>query len=109
MALGGGTRTIELGEIQGEGKGLDKEMTCIPTREPGPSHVTEVPSVTESPSLSVGLVPLSRELGWGGYLGLEVSVVWLPQKGISAWPRQGPVGSGVAYSSIWGQSSRCFT
>ena len=42
----------------------------------------------------------------GGYLILEVSEVWLPKKGISAWPRQGPEGSGVAYVRIWGQSSR---
>lgn len=58
----------------------------------------------------MGLEPLQQGVGaGGGYLGLEVSVVWLPQKGISAWPRQGPMGSGVAYISIWGQSSRCFT
>lgn len=44
--------------------------------------------------------------GARGYLILEVSEVWLPKKGISAWPRQGPVGSGVAYVRIWGQSSR---
>lgn len=48
-------RTIELGKIQGEGKGV-REMTCISTREPGPSHVTEVPSVTGSPcSMELGL------------------------------------------------------
>lgn len=60
-------------------------MKCFSTREPGPSQIVKVPSVMGSPSLSAGLEPLQQGAGvGGGYLGLAVSVVWLPQKGISA-------------------------
>lgn len=65
MALRGGMRTIELGKIQGEGKGLDKEMMCVSTREPGPSHVIEV-HLSRGAHLSLwAWSPCSRELGLG--------------------------------------------
>lgn len=71
--------------------GLDKERNEVFLHKRArlwhydPFQVTVVPSVTGSLPLSPGLEPLQQgdEAG-GSYLGLEVSVVWLPQKGTSA-------------------------
>lgn len=84
-------RMIKMGKITGRGKmGLDKERNEVFLHKRAwlwhynPFQVTVVPSVMGSP-FSPGLEPLQQgdEAG-GGYLGLEVSVVWLPQKGTSA-------------------------
>lgn len=71
--------------------GLDKERNEVFLHKRAwvwhydPFQVTVVPSAMGTPSLSLGLEPLQQEdEAGGGYLGLEVLVVWLPQKGTSA-------------------------
>lgn len=70
--------------------GIDKERNkCFSTREPGfgtqllPGYCGAICHGEPIPLYWLVHTLQGDEAG-GGYLGLEVSVVWLPQKGTSA-------------------------